>query len=177
MRIRRMLVLAVVAALVLGACGGDDDEEGTSPAAETEETAETTTTTIDEAAATAEITANFEAFFDGQKPPEEKVPLLEDGEALRQTLIAGTTGPNADLARRTTTKVQGVEFLTAEACDIEGITAPCAKVTHDLVLDGTQVALAGQKSYAVYVDGKWKLSKISYCGLVALGGATPEECK
>ena len=176
MRIRRMLVLLLTATLVLTACGDDDDDaadEGTTATTE----AETTDTTMDKAAAEAEITANFQAFFDGKAAPESKIQYLEDGETYRESLVAGSSGETGELAKRTSTKVTKIEFFDDDQCEFEGVTAPCAKVTHDLILDGTQVALAGQASYAVFVDDKWKLSKISYCGLVALGGSTPDVCK
>lgn len=176
MRRVRLLVLLLTAALLVGACGGDDDDAAGDDET-TETTASATATTVDRAAAEAEIRTTFEAFFDGTKPVEDKVAYLEDGEALRESLVSGASGPTGELAKRTTTRVTGVEFLSDEDCDFNGIAAPCAKVTHDLVLDGTQVALEGQSSYAVLVDGEWKLSKISYCGLQALGGTTPDVCK
>ena len=176
MRIRRMLVLLLTAALVFSGCGDDDDDTAGEGATATTE-AESPDTTMDRATAEAEITATFEAFFDGKSAPESKVAYLEDGETFRESLIAGSSGETAELAKRTTTKVTKIELFDDDQCEFEGVTAPCAKVTHDLILDGTQVALAGQASYAVYVDDEWKLSKISYCGLLALGGSTPDVCK
>lgn len=178
MRSRRMLVLVLLvllAALAAAGCGSNDNKDsGSRPAATT---AKSTTTTIDEATAKAAITANFEKFFDGKVPADQKLDLLEDSAALKDSLIKGSTeGPNAQAAAASTTKVTNIELWTKAQCDQEGVTAPCALVTHDLLVNG-QPALQGQKSYAVYVDGNWRVSKISYCGLQALGGNTPEPCK
>jgi uncharacterized Zn ribbon protein len=171
----RLLALTIVAALVFVACGDDDDDAESSDTA-----AEATTTTaaeMDEASAKAEITKNFESFFDGRnKDYDAKAAILEDGDKLK-TILSTPDPATAEIAAKSGTKVQSVELLDETACDMAGVVHPCALVVHDLIDVTTNATLLpGQKSYAVYVDGKWKLSKVTFCGLLSLGGRNPAEC-
>jgi hypothetical protein len=175
-RFLRVLVLSTLAALVFVACG-DDDDAGDSSATTEAETTTTADEEIDEASAKAEITTNFEMFFDGRnKDYAAKAAILEEGDKL-QTILSTPNPATAEIAAKSGTKVQSVEFLDENACDMAGVSHPCALVVHDLIDVTTNATLLpGQKSYAVYLDGNWKLAKITFCGLLSLGGQNPPEC-
>ena len=155
--------------LLLSACGGDDDSADSTT---TEPATTTSTVLIDLAAATLEITNAFHVVFDGARPAAEKMPLIEDGNDLAEAL---SPPDEPDVAATLTTAVTDVTVLDAEACDRAGVVAPCASVTHDILLGGAP-ALASQQSYAVLIGGRWRVAKVSFCGLLALSGQDPERC-
>jgi hypothetical protein len=145
----RIRVLLVALALVpLTACGGSsdggDDTAAPSPSP----------TVADTAAATAEITTTWEAFFKGGGAVDSHIALLEDGEKFRPELTAQAKDPsNAD--------------LTAKVTDVK-ISGTTAAVTYDLLGKGAVVLLGGSMGEAVQVGGAWKVSKKTYCQLVTL---------
>jgi hypothetical protein len=157
-----------VAVLALAACGSSSKPAATTSAPTT--TAAPTPTTQDPAAAKASITANWTTFFDGTNPDVNgKLALLENsakiGTAYKQALAKAGTA-----ASQGSSKVSGVELLSLADCNTNlGENVPCAKVTYDLLVNG-KPALSGQTGYAVYVDGAWKVSEVTDCGLSHLGG-------
>jgi hypothetical protein len=164
----RFLALLAIVVLVFAACGDDSDDDSASATT----AAATTTTQLDEAAAKAEITATFEKFFNGADADTAgKIAILENGPKLQGTYEQASAN---GAAKGSTTKVQSVEILKPADCEQAGVESPCALVVHDLLVNGTP-ALEGQKSYAVQVDGKWKVSQLSYCAFTGLGGVTCPE--
>ncbi|MFD7325153.1 hypothetical protein ACFV9D_29350 [Streptomyces sp. NPDC059875] len=154
-----MLVLGPV----LAGCG--DDNGGSSP----QTTAPPYGTTqpagdqpADPAAAKAEITKNWTAFFDPKTPTAEKVKLLENGEEMQPVLGAFAGDENAAM---TSAKVKGIEFTSPND----------ANVTWDLLVGGAP-ALPDSKGTAVLQDDTWKVSVKTLCGLVQLSGATVPGC-
>jgi hypothetical protein len=148
-----LAVTVLVAGLALTGCG-DDDKKGTaSPSA-----------TPDTAAATAEAKASWEAFFDGSKPAAERASYLEDAASLTQALALAGQDPNAAATKATVSSVTLTD-------------ATHATVKYDLVVKGATV-LPNAEGQEVLVDGHWKVSKASFCQLVALkaGGAAVPGC-
>jgi hypothetical protein len=147
---------ALLAGLALAGCGGDkDDAGGATPSA---------TGPSDVAAATAEVKAAWTGFFDGSKPAAARAAYLEDAASLSQALALAGQDPNATA---TTATVSSVTF-----------TDPThATVKYDLVVKGATV-LPNAEGQEVLVDGHWKVSKTSFCQLVALkaGGAAVPGC-
>lgn len=144
--------------------------EGATEVTETTGDAAATTTTeapagIDDPAAVEEITAAFEAFFDGTNPDlESKLALLEGGEGLREAFYAGQEA-NAELAVRTTASVDQIT-----------ITSPTtAVVTYTIRLDDLPT-LPDQPGGAILVDGRWLLTADTYCDVAELGGERPAAC-
>jgi hypothetical protein len=154
MRARLVLGLVLATVLPLAGCGGDSE-----PKADATPTA-SSTAPADPAAATAEVTASWQGFFDGSKASADRAALLEDGASLAQAIALGEKDPNATKTRAT---VKSVAF-----------TSPTqATVTYDLSVAGTTV-LPGAQGKAVLSDGHWKVSKASYCQLLLLGsGGSP----
>jgi hypothetical protein len=108
----------------------------------------------------AQITANWEEFFNPKTANDRRVQLLENGPAFAATLEAQSS--NA-LTASTSPKVSKVV-----------LTSPTeAAVTYSILLNG-QPILIDQKGTAVLDGGTWKVSSASFCVLLKLelGGST-----
>ncbi|WP_426403313.1 hypothetical protein ACN9M0_07285 [Streptomyces sp. R-07] len=116
----------------------------------------------DPAAAKAQITKNWTAFFDPNTPVAEKVKLLENGEQMRPVLGAFAGDKNAAM---TSAKVTGIEFTSATD----------ANVTYDLLVGGAP-ALPGSQGTSILQNDTWKVSVKTLCGLVELSGVTVQGC-
>jgi len=144
--------LAVALALAVAACSSSSSPSGSSAPA----------SSLNTAAAVAEITANWEKFFNASTPTSERAALLQNGSAF-----AGAIGSLSHLVSGLGAKVTAVT-----------VTSPTtATVTYNLTAGGSTL-LSGQTGTAVYEDGVWKVSDTSLCGLLKLvpGGSTPAAC-
>ncbi len=114
--------------------------------------------------AVAEITANWEKFFDSSTPVAQKVTLLQNGTTFASAISDLSKIP---LASGIGAKVTGVTVKSATQ----------ATVTYDLTAGSTSL-LSGQTGTAVYEDGIWKVGDASLCGLFKLvpGGTVPAAC-
>jgi len=114
--------------------------------------------------AAAEITANWEKFFNSSTPVSEKVTLLQNGKVLEPAIRALVALP---LASNLGAKVTSVT-----------VTSPTkATVTYTITSSGSNL-LPNQKGTSVYQDGTWKVGTASLCGLLKLvpGGTVPAAC-
>lgn len=125
------------------------------PSVTTTPTATPTTTTLDVGAAKAQITANWEKFFNNQTSIPDREALLENGAQYDQALRIRSADP---LQAQASAKVKSVELTGADR----------ATVTYDVYLKD-QVALPGAEGIAVLQGGTWKVSAQSFCSLVTLG--------
>jgi hypothetical protein len=154
MQMRRGLVVLAVSLTVAG-CGGSS---GTSSGASSPAPSPSPTV-ADDAAAKAEITTAWEAFFKGGSgTPDEHLALLEDGEKFRTEITASQKDP-ANAA------------LTAHVTSVT-VTDPTAAVTYDLLGKGGVALLGGALGEAVKVGTSWKVSKKTYCTLISLQDPT-----
>ena len=114
--------------------------------------------------AKAQITANWEAFFDGKTPAAKKISLLENGQKFASIINAQAGSGIATSAGAKVTSV--VVDSSAQAA-----------VKYDITLNGA-TALANQTGTAVYQDGMWKVGDVSFCQLLKLenGGTAPSVC-
>jgi hypothetical protein len=114
------------------------------------------------AAAAAEITANWEKFFNASTPTSQRVALLQDGPAFA-VAISGLS--------------HLVSGLGAKVTAVTVNSATTATVTYNLTASGSTL-LSGQTGKAVYENGVWKVGDASLCGLIKLvpGGSTPTAC-
>jgi hypothetical protein len=164
---------ALAAAAVFAACG--TRVPAAKPAAPTTVAAPTTTTaspttappttatpappTTSVATAKAEITANWEKFFQHGATVAQRIALLQNGEALRQAVEQNAANP---LQQQATAKVTNVT-----------LTSPTtAAVTYDVYLNG-KVALPKAQGMAVLDGGTWKVAQASFCSLVSLSSTAP----
>ena len=152
-------VVGAAMALVLSACGGGSSSSSS------------TTTTQSPAQATAVITSNWTAFFNGSNPDTSaKIVLLQNNQKLRDQYNKAYGGNPATAV--TAAKVTNVQVLGASDCQQAALTSPCAKVSYDLInsQNGSPL-LVGQTGYAVNVNGKWLVSQNTFCALIALTGS------
>src|SRR5262249_30837201 len=114
--------------------------------------------------AKAQITANWEAFFDGKTSAAKKISLLENGQKFASVINAQAgSGIATSAGAKVTTVV---------------VNSPAkATVKYNITLGGT-TALANQTGTAVYQDGMWKVGDVSFCQLLKLenAGTAPSVC-
>jgi hypothetical protein len=166
--------LAVTLTAAVAACSSSSSSSAASSSAAPASSASTTAaapasssaaaSATGSSAAAAEITANWEKFFNASTPTAERVKLLQNGTAFAAAITAFSQLP---LAGGIGAKVTGVTLTSPTA----------ATVSYDLVA-GSSTLLGGQKGTAVYQDGTWKVGDASLCGLFKLipGGSVPAAC-
>ena len=103
--------------------------------------------------AVAEITTNWNAFFNPATPNSKRVQLLENGSQFASAISAFASSP---LASAVTSKVDSVTLTSATA----------AKVKYDLSALGTTVA-SGATGSSVLQDGTWKVGDDVFCSLLS----------
>ena len=114
--------------------------------------------------ATALVTANWVAFFDGKTSAAKKISLLENGQKFASVINAQA---GSGIAASAGAKVHAVM-----------VNSPAqATVHYDITLNG-QTALGNQTGTAVYQDGMWKVGDVSFCQLLKIenGGTAPSVC-
>jgi len=114
--------------------------------------------------ATALVTANWVAFFDGKTSAAKKISLLENGQKFASIINAQA---GSGIAASAGAKVHAVM-----------VNSPAqATVHYDITLNG-QTALGNQTGTAVYQDGMWKVGDVSFCQLLKIenGGTAPSVC-
>ncbi len=115
-------------------------------------------------ATVAEITTNWEKFFNSSTPTAQRAALLENGSKFEAAITAFASLPLAS-------------GIGATVTDVTVNSATSATVTYNITSGGTSL-LSGQKGTAVYQDGTWKVGDASLCGLFKLipGGTVPAAC-
>ncbi|MFI8827947.1 hypothetical protein [Streptomyces sp. NPDC053431] len=161
---RRSAALAAVVVLVLTPAVASCSDDSGSSSGQTSPTAPPAGSDqpADPAAAKAEITKNWTAFFDPKTPTAERVKLLENGPKMAAVLAAFAGDKNAAMS---SAEVKGIAF-----------TSPTnANVTYDLLVGGNP-ALPDAKGTSVLQNDTWKVSEKTLCSLVQLSGATVPGC-
>ena len=169
-RIILVPALALALALAVAACSSSSSSSSSSassssaPASSAPASSAPASSASGSSAAVAEITANWEKFFNFGTPTSERVALLQNGSAFSSAISALSKLP---LASGIGAKVTGVTVTSATS----------ATVNYALVSGGTTL-LGGQTGTAVYEDGTWKVGDASLCGLFKLvpGGTVPAAC-
>jgi len=164
--LRPLAVLSMAGLLFAAGCGGDNSDEATAT------TTKATTTTAEVLAdVTAEVTPAYTSFFHNFSGD---VSLLEDGASFPPASVEGMRATAAKTGS-IDVNVKSVTALGRADCSKAAVKSPCAKVTFDLIVNG-QPVVPNQTGYAVKQDGKWKVSKTTFCTLAALGGSPPQGC-
>ena len=150
------LVLAL--ALAVAACGSSSSSSSSSASSAPASSA----LASGNSAATAQITANWEKFFNASTPTSERVALLQNGAAFAMA-ISGLS--------------HLVSGLGATVTSVTVTSPTSATVKYNLTASGSTL-LSGQTGTAVYENGTWKVGDASLCGLLKLvpGGSTPTAC-
>lgn len=166
--------LALCAAVALAAAGCGSDDGGSSSATTTPAT---TTAAADTgapggaadasgltAADKSAITSAYETFFAGKSDADTKLGVIEDPDRFADTIKAQAS---SGLAESTSVTVSSMDLVSPGR----------AAVTYTILMNNEPV-LPDQTGYAVQVDGAWKVSASSFCGLLTLenGGTPPAEC-
>jgi len=172
---RRLMApaLGLALAAAVAACSSSSSSPATAPSSSAPATSSPATPTSAApsssgatagANAKAEITANWEAFFDGKTSATKKIALLQNGDTFA-AIIKAQAG--SGLAASAGAKVTAVTVKSPTS----------ATVKYDITLNGT-TALANQTGTAVYQDGTWKVGDVSFCQLLTLenGGKAPAVC-
>ena len=149
--------LALALAVTVAACSSSSSAPSTSAPASSAAASPTVS-------AAAQITANWEKFFNASTPTAQRVALLQNGTVFAPAITAFSKLP---LANGIGAKVTAVTVTSATG----------ASVTYNIV-SGTTTLLSGQKGTSVYQDGTWKVGDASLCGLFKLipGGSVPAAC-
>lgn len=146
--------LAATGYLVLAACGGDGTHH---PPAKPTASATTAAEPVSGPAAVAAITANWKMVFNGKAPIPRRLALVQNGPQVAGFVEAQAKTSFGQAAAGSTATVSSVT-----------ITSPTRATVHwDLLLLGTPL-LKNQVGTAVYVNGTWKVSIASFCGLAYL---------
>jgi hypothetical protein len=168
---RRIIVapaLGLALAVAVAACSSSGPSSTTSTppssAPATSAPATSAPASSGSASATAQITANWEAFFNGKTPAAKKIQLLQNGQTFASIINAQA---GSSLATSAGAKVSSVTLTSSTQ----------AKVVYDITLSGS-TALSNQTGVAVYQGGTWKVGDASFCDLLGLenGGKPPSVC-
>ena len=152
--------LGLVFALAITACsssGSSSSSTATSAPAATTSAATASSSAAAGGSAAAQITANWEAFFNPATPNSKRVQLLENGSEFASAINAFSASP---LAQQVSSKVYSVSVTSATK----------ANVKYDLTAAGTSVA-TGQTGTSVLQDGVWKVGDEVFCGLLKQGAS------
>ena len=159
MRYRKLIwvvVLGPALGVVLVACGSSGTtapKAGSSPPA-------SASAAPASGSATAQIAADWQAFFNAKTPVARRVELLQNGQVFAPVIRAQAGSTLASAA-------------TAQVTKVTLVSPAQAKVTYSILVGGTP-QLKNQAGVAVLQDGTWKVGDASFCGLLALenGGST-----
>lgn len=152
--------LGLVFALAITACsssGSSSSSTATSAPAATTSAATASSSAAAGGSAVAQITANWEAFFNPATPNAKRVLLLENGAQFASAINAFSASP---LAQSVSSKVDSVSVTSATK----------ANVKYDLTAAGTSVA-TGQTGTSVLQNGVWKVGDEVFCGLLKQGAS------
>jgi hypothetical protein len=167
---RRILlapVLGLALALAVSACSSSSSSSSSSSASSaTSSSAPVSSAPVSSgnSAAVAEITTNWEKFFNASTPLSQRVALLENGSSFSSAIDSFSKLPLAD-------------GIGAKVTGVTVTSATMATVTYSIV-SGSTTLLGGQTGTAVYQDGTWKVGDASLCNLFKLipGGSVPAAC-
>ena len=167
-------VLGLALALAVSACSSSSSSSSSSAASSAAAPAGSPSAIVSSApasssssgnsAAVAQITTNWEKFFNASTPLSQRVALLQNGSSFSSAIDSFSKLP---LANGIGAKVTGVTVNSATS----------ATVTYSIV-SGSTTLLGGQTGTAVYQDGMWKVGDASLCNLFKLipGGSVPAAC-
>ena len=166
--VARRIILAPALALALAAavaaCSNSSSSSSSSTGATSAPASSASaSSSSNNSAAVAQITTNWEKFFNASTPNSERVALLQNGNAF-----SGAISGLISLA----------PGLAANVTNVTVNSATSATVTYNLTAGGTSLFTSSQTGKAVYENGVWKVGDASLCSLLRLvpGGTTPSAC-
>ena len=168
---RRMILapaLGLALAMTVAACSSSSSPSSSAPAssapASSAPASSAPASSSSNSAAVAEITTNWEKFFNASTPTSERVALLQNGSRFGGAIAALAKLPLANGIGATVTSVT--------------VTSPTSATVIYNITGGGTTLLGGKTGKAVYQDGVWKVGDASLCGLIKLvpGGSVPAAC-
>jgi hypothetical protein len=168
LRRARGLPAAICLVAVVGfgaACGGGSAPGGTNGGSPTSPASSSGTATAGTSLSSADIQlirSNWTLFFDGSADPNQKVGLLQNGQAFADVIRLQAAGP---LALGSSATISDVSFLAPGR----------AKVVYTILVD-RKPALSNQIGLSVLEDGTWKVADASFCALLTLEGSKTPLC-
>ena len=172
---RRIIALALGLALAVAvaACSSSSSTSAatspsssaaSSPAASAPAASSSAPASSSSSAAVAQITANWEKFFNASTTASQKAALLQNGSKFTSAISAFAQIPLASGIGAKVTKVVVTSSTTAT-------------VTYNITAGGSNL-LSGKTGTSVYQDGIWKVGDASLCALFTLipGGSVPPAC-
>jgi hypothetical protein len=149
------LALALAAAVTACSSSGSTSSASSAPASSAPASSSTSN-------AAAEITANWEKFFNSSTPTSQRVALLQNG-----SVFAAAISSLSHLVSGLGATVTGVTVNSPTS----------ATVNYNLTASGSSL-LSGQTGQAVYENGVWKVGDASLCSLLKLapGSKLPSAC-
>jgi hypothetical protein len=164
MRSRVLLVPVLGLAFITAACSSSGSSTTSSPPATSGSAPATSSSSSAGTSATSQIKTNWVDFFSGKTSAPTKISLLQDGQKFASVINAQASTALATSATATVTAVV-VESATT------------ATVSYNIGVSGA--SLNNKTGTAVYEDGTWKVSDVSFCALLTLenAGTTPAICK
>lgn len=113
------------------------------------------------------VTEAYETVFDLADPSlTPKVADVQDGPTIRSSLRRALSSPLAESAAGAV--INGVTILSPTRCTSSSAPSPCARVTYEIDGPTSGGILENVTGYAVYVDGKWLVAKVTMCSLLGL---------
>ena len=164
-------VLGLALALAVSACSSSSSSSSSAASSPVSSAAPVSSGPVSSApasssgnsAAVAQITANWEKFFNSSTSNSDRVALLQNGNAF-----SGAISGLISLA----------PGLGAKVINVTVNSATSATVTYNLTAGGTSLFTSSQTGKAVYENGVWKVGDASLCSLLQLvpGGTVPAAC-
>jgi hypothetical protein len=133
------------------------------PAATTPAATGSASSSSGSSSASGEIKTNWDNFFSGKSSAATKISLLENGQKFASVINAQA---GTSLAASAVPTVTGVVMESPTT----------ATVSYNIAVSGA--SLNNQTGTAVYEDGVWKVSDVSFCALLTLEnlGKAPSVC-
>ncbi|GAB2551341.1 hypothetical protein [Nocardia heshunensis] len=108
------------------------------------------------------ITSAFERFFDSSLPVEQKMALLQNGQAFTETL-----------EHQAHSSIAGGASATVSQVNADGPAR--AAVTFTIKKHGIPL-LPNRHGTALQLDGAWKVASATFCDLLRIEGGVPAVC-
>ncbi|MGZ4690733.1 MAG: hypothetical protein ACXVIM_05895 [Acidimicrobiia bacterium] len=116
----------------------------------------------DAAAARAEVIQAFETAYSGTADDTAKAAAVEDSGSLKDVMAKADSGPYAQQVKDASAKVTDVVF-----------TSPTeAAVRYDIDIKNYSSNFTDRIGKALFVDGRWKVAKVTVCADISLAGVT-----
>ncbi len=163
---RRIMALAfgLALAVAVAACSSSSSTAASSPAS-APAAGSSGPAGSSSSSAVAQITANWEKFFNASTTASQKAALLQNGSTFASAISQFAQLPLAGGIGAKVTKV----VLNSSTK---------ATVSYNITASGGPNLLSGQTGTSVYQDGTWKVGDGSLCALFKLipGGSVPAAC-